>query len=74
MKKIIILTVIVLAISGCKSSLDSVTVERDSFGVGTIRTICLDGVEYYSYGKGYRGGLSVKIDRETLMPSICNGK
>jgi hypothetical protein len=69
--KLVVVLSTVMALSGCKGSLDSVNKGRAIKGVDTIDLVCLNGVSYYVYIKGYRGAMAVKIDKDTLQPVLC---
>lgn len=64
MKSILIATLVVAVVSGCKDQGD---VDR----LGQI--VCIDGVKYHTYFSGNRAAMAVAIDRETLQPIKCYG-
>jgi len=65
MKKLFIILLVILAFSGC----ETIQEEKQRFKI-----ICLDGVSYYFYRTGYRGALSVKLDKNSKIVPCENEK
>lgn len=41
------------------------------WGREDFTVICVDGIQYYTKTRGYRGFMAVAIDKTTLMPLEC---
>lgn len=52
-----------LAVTGCERSDIGKTGIEISGGDGRWESVCIDGVEYISFGVGYRAGITVKLDQ-----------
>ena len=73
MKKIIMVLLATTLLTACESSVKNVSKGAGSavLGVSSIEELCLNGVSYYFYAKGYEGALAVNVNKETLKPELC---
>lgn len=67
MKKVLIVALAVLAVSGCRPN----PPPKNSYAEQDFTTVCLDGVEYWFRVTGYHSFLTPRISPETLMPTRC---
>lgn len=66
-KNIILLILIMLVVSGCKDIKDTQIEENESYKTtGSMITYCDKkyGVEYIILTAGYRGGITVRLDKK----------
>lgn len=73
MKKIILSAIVAISITGCFSSLESVSSKSGVAvrGVSSIESLCLNGVSYYFYFRAGKAAMSVDINKDTLKPETC---
>lgn len=65
----LIACIIVVMFNGCSPRV-TVAEGSDKYTPDNIRTLCVEGVEYF-YSEWYRSGYVVKYDSETLQPKRC---
>ena len=71
MKYSFIFTIMFIFITGCSDPLEAERTTTKPTKSDKMSELCLNGVSYYYYERGYRGALAVRIDRETLQPKLC---
>lgn len=71
MKYSSIFALMFIFITGCSDPLEAERTTTKPTKSDKISELCLNGVSYYYYERGYRGALAVRIDRETLKPKPC---
>lgn len=71
MKKLIVTLSVLLALTGCESSIERTRMHETVKGADSIQVLCLEGVQYYFYHKGNKAGITPAIDKDTLTYKTC---